>query len=88
MIRKIPNSSSFSNMTKNEGCRSKNIDSPIVRGAKIMEETEREKAITEVLLAWSNWSIKLSIKLMMIFRFALFTFSLSSFKMTTSKLCL
>ena len=87
MIRKIPNSSSFSNVTKNEGCSSKNIDSPTARGAKIMEETEREKAISKVLLAWSNWSIKLSIKLMIFCRFELFIFSLSSFKTATSKSC-
>jgi hypothetical protein len=40
MMRKIPNSSSFSNVTKNEGCSCKNIDSPTARGAKIMEETK------------------------------------------------
>jgi hypothetical protein len=36
IIRKIPNSSSFSGVTKNEGCRNKKIESPTVRGAKIM----------------------------------------------------
>jgi hypothetical protein len=51
MIRKISNSSSFSNVIKNEGCSSKNIHSPTARGAKIMGETERQKAITKVLLA-------------------------------------
>jgi hypothetical protein len=45
IIWKIPNSSSFSNVTNNEGYSSKNIDSPTARGAKII--TEREKAITK-----------------------------------------
>ena len=45
IIWKIPNSSSFSNVTNNEGYNSKNIDSPAARGAKII--TEREKAITK-----------------------------------------
>jgi hypothetical protein len=85
MIRKIPNSSSFLKVTKNEGCSNKKIESPTVRGAKIMDETEGEKARTKVLLVWSSWSIKLSIKLMIFWRFALSTSSLTSFKMTSSK---
>ena len=36
MLRKIPNSSSFSRATKNEGCNNKKIESPTVRRAKIM----------------------------------------------------
>jgi len=42
MLRKIPNSSSFSRVTKNEGCSNKKIESPIARGASTMEEIERE----------------------------------------------
>jgi hypothetical protein len=87
MIRKIPNSSSFSSVTKNEGCSSKKIESPTARGPKIMDGTEREKARTKILLVWINWSIKLSIKLMIFWRFALFTSPVSSFKMASSKLC-
>jgi hypothetical protein len=37
-------------VTKNEGCSNKKIESPIARGASIMEEIEREKAKTKVLL--------------------------------------
>ena len=49
-LRKIPNSSSFSRVTKNEGCNNKKIESPTARGANIMEEIERVKAKTKVLL--------------------------------------
>ena len=78
MLRNIPNSSSFSSMVKNEGCSNKKAASPIPSGASITEETEREKAKTNVLLVWSNCSIKLSIKLIMFWRAALLTSSLSS----------
>ena len=51
MPRKIPNSSSFSSATKNEGCNNKKIESPTARGASIIEEMERVNATTKVLLA-------------------------------------
>ena len=40
-LRKIPNSSSFSRVIKNEGCNNKKIESPTAIGDSIIEEMER-----------------------------------------------
>ena len=64
MLRKIPNPSSFSRRTKNEGCSNKKIEIPIASGVRNIEETERVNATAKVFLVCSSCSIKLSIKVM------------------------
>ena len=64
MLRKIPNPSSFSRMTKNEGCSNKKIEIPIASGVSNIEEIERVNATAKVFLVCSSCSIKLSIKVM------------------------
>ena len=51
MIRKNPNSDSFSRMAKNERWVTRNIESPIASGQRIIEEIERDRAKTRVFLA-------------------------------------
>src|SRR5690242_6085049 len=58
MLRIKPNSFSISKITKKEGCRNKNIESPIASGANINEEIETP---SKVLLICKICSMKLSI---------------------------
>ena len=51
MKRKRPNSDSLSRTAKNERCVTRNIESPIASGHRIIEEIERERAKTKVFLA-------------------------------------
>lgn len=48
MLRKSPNSLSFSRIRKNEGWSNKKIERPIASGVRAMAERERERAIDSV----------------------------------------
>jgi len=59
--RTSPNSYSLSRTAKNDGCCNKKIESPIAKGAMIIDEIDRDSVRARVFLVLCICSIKLSI---------------------------
>jgi hypothetical protein len=60
-LRTIPNSYSLSRMAKNNGCRSKKIESPMATGVMAIDAIDKESVRAKVFFVSFIDSIKLSI---------------------------